>query len=49
MALDGRIQPGDMILEVNGISFENMTNDEAVRTLREVVQKTGYCLVLLYC
>lgn len=42
MALDGRIEPGDMILQVNDINFENMTNDEAVRVLREVVQKPGY-------
>ncbi len=41
VALDGRIEPGDMILEVNGISFENMSNDDAVRTLREAVQKPG--------
>lgn len=42
VALDGRIEPGDMILEVNGVSFENMSNDDAVRTLRESVQKPGY-------
>ena len=41
MALDGRIEPGDMILEVNGVSFENLSNDDAVRTLRESVQKPG--------
>nr|CAD7416464.1 unnamed protein product [Timema cristinae]CAD7435140.1 unnamed protein product [Timema monikensis] len=41
VALDGRIEPGDMILQVNDINFENMTNDEAVRVLREVVQKPG--------
>ena len=41
VALDGRIEPGDMILEVNGISFENLSNDEAVRILRDVVQKSG--------
>ena len=41
VAQDGRIEPGDMILEVNGISFENMSNDDAVRTLREAVQKPG--------
>jgi hypothetical protein len=45
VALDGRIEPGDMILEVNGISFENMSNDEAVRTLRETVQRPGYELL----
>ena len=41
VALDGRIEPGDMILEVNGISFENLSNDEAVRTLRESVHQHG--------
>nr|BAD93240.1 dishevelled [Dugesia japonica] len=41
VALDGRIEPGDMILEVNGISFENVSNEEAVRTLKEQVQKLG--------
>ncbi|RZF48528.1 hypothetical protein LSTR_LSTR015039 [Laodelphax striatellus] len=30
-----------MILQVNDINFENMSNDEAVRVLREVVQKPG--------
>ncbi|CAH1773481.1 unnamed protein product [Owenia fusiformis] len=42
VAQDGRIEPGDMILEVNGISFENMSNDDAVKTLREAVQRPGY-------
>lgn len=42
VAQDGRVEPGDMILEVNGISFENMSNDDAVRTLREAVQKPGW-------
>ncbi|XP_066997282.1 segment polarity protein dishevelled homolog DVL-3 isoform X2 [Anabrus simplex] len=41
VAIDGRIEPGDMILQVNDINFENMSNDEAVRVLREVVQKPG--------
>lgn len=41
VALDGRIEPGDMILQVNDISFENMSNDDAVRVLRDVVQKPG--------
>lgn len=41
VALDGRIDPGDMILQVNDISFDNMTNDDAVRVLKEVVQKPG--------
>lgn len=44
VALDGRIEPGDMILQVNDVNFENMSNDEAVRVLREVVQKPGWVL-----
>jgi len=46
VALDGRIEPGDMILEVNGISFENLSNDEAVRILRDIVQKSGSVIPL---
>ena len=41
VALDGRIEPGDMILQVNETNFENMTNDDAVRVLRDVVTKPG--------
>lgn len=41
VALDGRIEPGDMILQVNDINFEHMSNDAAVRILRDVVQKPG--------
>ncbi|XP_052083413.1 segment polarity protein dishevelled homolog DVL-3-like isoform X6 [Mytilus californianus] len=50
VAQDGRIEPGDMILEVNGISFENLSNDDAVRVLREAVQKPGpITLVVAKC
>ncbi len=41
VALDGRIEPGDMILQVNEVNFEDMSNDDAVRVLREAVQKPG--------
>lgn len=41
MAADGRIEPGDMLLQVNDVNFENMSNDDAVRILREIVSKTG--------
>lgn len=34
VALDGRIEAGDMILQVNETSFENFTNDQAVDVLR---------------
>lgn len=41
MALDGRIEPGDMILQVNDMSFENMSNDDAVKVLRDAVKNPG--------
>ncbi|XP_039612127.1 segment polarity protein dishevelled homolog DVL-1 isoform X1 [Polypterus senegalus] len=41
VAADGKIEPGDMLLQVNDINFENMTNDDAVRILREIVSKPG--------
>jgi segment polarity protein dishevelled len=41
VAQDGRIEPGDMILQVNDISFEGLSNDDAVKILRETVQKPG--------
>ncbi|XP_071841124.1 segment polarity protein dishevelled homolog DVL-3-like isoform X5 [Apostichopus japonicus] len=41
VAADGRIEPGDMILQVNDVSFENMSNDDAVRVLREAVHQPG--------
>lgn len=41
VAADGRIEPGDMLLQVNDTTFENLTNDEAVRVLRDVVHKPG--------
>ena len=50
VAADGRIEPGDMILEVNGIDFQNMNNDDAVRLLRDQVQKPGpITLVVAKC
>ncbi|KAM3187978.1 hypothetical protein ACTXT7_001213 [Hymenolepis weldensis] len=49
VAQDGRIEPGDMILEVNGISFEDMSNDDAVRTLREQVQNPGQYPAVYAC
>lgn len=50
VAADGRIETGDMLLQVNDINFENMSNDDAVRTLREIVQQPGsvYVNVLLF-
>ncbi|XP_029028192.1 segment polarity protein dishevelled homolog DVL-3-like isoform X2 [Betta splendens] len=41
VAADGRIEPGDMLLQVNDINFENMSNDDAVRVLREIIHKPG--------
>ncbi len=47
VAQDGRIEPGDMILQVNDISFEGLSNDDAVKILRETVQKPGYVYLLI--
>jgi hypothetical protein len=41
VAADGRIDPGDMILQVNDMNFENLSNDKAVEVLREAVSKPG--------
>ena len=41
MALDGRIEAGDMILQVNDIAFDNFTNDQAVDVLRDAVARRG--------
>ncbi|XP_030648533.1 segment polarity protein dishevelled homolog DVL-2-like [Chanos chanos] len=41
VSADGRIEPGDMLLQVNDINFENMSNDDAVRVLRDIVHKPG--------
>lgn len=41
VALDGRIQTGDMILQVNDQNFNMLSNDEAVQVIREAVKKPG--------
>lgn len=48
VAQDGRIEPGDMILQVNDISFEGLSNDDAVKILRETVQKPGYVFNIVF-
>ncbi|CAF3950291.1 unnamed protein product, partial [Rotaria sp. Silwood1] len=42
VAEDGRIEPGDMILQVNNISFEKLSNDDAAEILREAGKTPGY-------
>ena len=42
MAADGRIEPGDMLLQVNEVNFENMTNQQAVKVLRDIVHNPGF-------
>ena len=39
--LDGRINPGDKILQVNEISFANMSYEEVAKILKDVPQKAG--------
>ncbi|XP_065198915.1 segment polarity protein dishevelled homolog DVL-3-like isoform X3 [Sycon ciliatum] len=39
--LDGRIGPGDMILQVNDVNFEELNNDSAVKVMRDIVKTPG--------
>ena len=43
----GRIEPGDLILEVNNIDLEKMSNDKALAILRGEVAKGGLVRVML--
>ena len=39
--LDGRIEPGDLIIRVNNIDLTELTNDEAVLVLRNAAKELG--------
>ncbi|CAF1272503.1 unnamed protein product [Rotaria sordida] len=41
VAQDGRIAPGDMILQVNDINLKELLHDDVTEILREAVQKLG--------
>lgn len=41
VALDGRIEPGDKLIQVNDRNLEELTNDEAVKVLKEAVIRRG--------
>lgn len=41
VALDGRIEPGDRIIQVNDTNLEELSNDEAVRVLEAAVRRRG--------
>lgn len=43
----GRIEPGDLILEVNEIDLEKMSNDKATAILKSEVAKGGFVKVTL--
>ncbi|CAF3296247.1 unnamed protein product [Rotaria sp. Silwood2] len=50
VAEDGGIEPGDMILQVNDISFEKLSNDDAAEILREAGKTPGFIkLVVAKC
>jgi C-terminal processing protease CtpA/Prc len=38
---DGRLQPGDRIVSVNGTAFNDLTHEEALRILRSSQDKVG--------
>ena len=46
---DGRIQPGDIILAVNGESLEGKSNKQAVALLRQAVQSSRYVITAMIC
>lgn len=41
VAIDGRIEPGDKLIQVNETSLEELSNEEAIRILKEAVIKRG--------
>lgn len=41
VALDGRIEPGDKLIQVNEVNLEELSNEEAVEVLKEAVLKRG--------
>lgn len=41
VALDGRIEPGDKLIQVNEINLEELSNKEAMRILKDSVIKRG--------
>ena len=38
---EGSIDPGDLIIQANDIPFTNMSNDDAVKVLRDLAKKPG--------
>jgi len=46
-AADGRIEPGDLILEVNGVDLEGLTNDRALTILRSELARGGTVQILV--
>jgi len=47
VAADGRIEAGDMLLQVNDVNFEEMSNNEAVDFLRKVVNDPSKKITLM--
>jgi len=46
-AADGRIEPGDLILEVNGVDLEGLTNERALTILRGELARGGTVQILV--
>lgn len=45
---DGRIQPGDHIIDVNGTSLKDASNETALQTLRQLLPKVSTSFKLLF-
>lgn len=41
VAQDGRIEPGDKLIQVNEVNLEELSNEEAVRVLKDAVVRRG--------
>jgi len=45
--LDGRLNPGDVILEINDIDIEGMSNSDALMTIQNAIRKAGLLRMLV--
>lgn len=47
-AKDGRLRPGDQLVEVNGEDFRNITHIKALGVLRQTPAKVRIFIIIIY-